>query len=86
MYVQTVNPSAHTFQACTYGIGACSTFTYGGSTDTYWYDPADTGGCQNDSLCDYAITEARFASGGPGLRLSWGFVHRESSVTLVRCH
>jgi hypothetical protein len=60
VYVQTIDPSTNTFQACTYGIGTCYTFTYGGAGSTYQYYASDTNGC-DPSTCDYAIGEADFA-------------------------
>jgi hypothetical protein len=54
VYVQTIDPSTDTFQACTWGIGTCYTFTYGAAGNTYEYDASSAG--------YYSITEALFAS------------------------
>jgi hypothetical protein len=45
VYVQTVSPSTDTFQACTFGLGTCYTFTFGVAGSTYYYDDQDLGYC-----------------------------------------
>jgi hypothetical protein len=75
VYVQTIDRSTNTFQACTYGIGQCWTFTYGVAASTYQYNTNPTGPCYSMG-CNYPLSEANFAlylsaasnpfSGNPG--------------------